>query len=126
MHKHIRQLKGTLMKKDLPLFDFVMDNGYMTKKKIICDKWEEYPFEFSVFRKVNGTILNRFIGHRMTPTSRYRYEEDMEEQGIQTDYWDKLLKYSNALCCSDCYWIRYLDGPKTWSDVLKSAGFSIE
>ena len=111
------KLKGTLMLKDTPLLEFHIIEGITDYCKLIEPDINKYPY--ALFRhpeEIDDNLPEYFL-ERLTPMSRQGLFEDLKKIGMNGYDPTKLLKYQNASCAHDCYWVRFKHGVQTWEEL---------
>lgn len=125
MRDYFVDIKGTLMHKNVPLFNFIVGKTIFVPTKVLCDDWNEYPFEFYYTHEIDEYNFKSFMKGRITPLSRVELGDVHRACGIKTFNWDDMAKYNNGLSISDDFWIRFNKrGPQTYEELLEWAGLT--
>lgn len=111
-------LSGTIMWKDEPLVEFIIERGEVTECEIIAYHRYHLPFEFQVKTSKERAVL-LFLEDRVTPSNRIGLQRDLRLSGL--DYYDPttILKYNKGWNVSDYYWVRTDDNPNITFDGVK-------
>lgn len=114
-------MKGTLMRRDIPLCSFSIYDGYVSDFLIIADA-QILPFEL---QHGGAWGLKYFLCDRVVPTSRVNLEKRVKEAGFHKFDISELTVAQNASACDDTYWVRFDDeGPQTWEELQTKIGYT--
>ena len=105
--KGFRNIKGYIMKKDLPLIRFACEGGMLQEVEILTER-ENLPLEYH-FKVSDRRATELFLEDRVVPQTRQHLEEALQRVGIP--YYDPelLLRYNKGVSVEDSYWVRLED-----------------
>ena len=97
-------LSGTIMWKDEPLVNFIIERGEVTKCEIVAERRSHLPFEFQIGTSNERAVL-LFLEDRVTPSTRIGLQKDLQLSGL--GYYDPttILRYNKGWNVSDFYWV---------------------
>lgn len=114
-------LSGTIMWKDEPLVNFIIERGEVTDCEIVAECRPHLPFEFQIGTS-NERALLLFLEDRVTPSTRIGLQKDLQLSGLS--YYDPtaILRYNKGWNVSDYYWVRTDDdSDMAFADVKELA-----
>lgn len=117
---HIRNLAGELMLKDLPVCEFRVENENVE----IYNEHTGVKLPWELRDGITPVSMMTFLLERLPDPNRHMLVEHCKEAGIECTA-DAILRHSYGLVVDDKYWIRMKNGPQTWIDVNRNAGFDM-
>lgn len=115
-------LSGTLMYRDTELATFIIEGGVPKEFHLLCADPSLFPFEMVKFQ--NGSTLVNALLARIVPETRQGLVEELSKIGIEGYDISAILHYQNASSFEDDFWVRFSDGPQTWSELLHKLGYT--
>lgn len=103
----IRNLSGVLMRKDIPLVKFSVEDYVVTECEILTGI-ENCPVEFR-WAKTSEQALLLYLEDRLPPETRIGLHKTLIAAGMPYYDPEKIIKYSHGYNVSDKEWIQ-LDG----------------
>lgn len=115
-------LAGTLMYRDTELASFNIKDGVAQEFRLIGSDADCFPFEMMKYK--NGSTLVNALLARIVPETRQGLLEELREAGICRYDISAILRLQNASSFDDDFWVRFSDGPQTWSELLAKIGYT--
>lgn len=122
--KGVRNLEGTFMYCNEPIFTFKFERGDLIEFELIYTKDQDLlPYDF-ILNGINFHSVVDAIEDLVTPSYRHRIEEDLREAGIPYYSIDKILRYNNGISPSYPFWVKFKDGPQTYKEAFLRRGWT--
>lgn len=124
--KGIKNLEGIYMYCNVPIFSFKFDHGDLTEFELLYTKDQRLlPYEF-ILDGINFHSVTEVLEDLVTPSHRYRIEEDLRAVGIPYYSVEKILQYNNGISPSYPFWVKFADGPQTYKEAFLRRGWPEE
>jgi hypothetical protein len=119
----IRNLEGTFMRVNTPLFHFRYERGCLVDYESLCKDIKIMPIDIRWGGLTPETIAE-VLDDRVVPETRQGLEYEMKEAGIPYFSMENLIRYNSGISVCDTFWVRLPDGPQTFEEAFKAMGFS--
>lgn len=113
----MKNIKGTLMRKNESLVYFEVKDKVLTEYKVISDDRRLYPYHFTV-EPINSVIIDMFFKDRVIEFGCMQLQEYLDHLNLKYYDYEEIIKRNNGWNRLDCWWIRFDGiGAKTWEEI---------
>ena len=117
---HVKNMTGTLMYKDIPLFDFCIEheNLLFVHEYERFTNYKYYPAEFRFDDAVNYGDINDYFKHHVVEDGAQEIYEYLQSLGLHYYDLDEIIKRNNGYNHMNFIWVRFKNfGALTWNDI---------